>query len=123
MKSKPTDIGLVAVASNNLLCLNKDQNIFDSKKRIKAATVDGLEQKLTSTHLADIACNNSLLAMYTNQVDLCRHLVAELVQKKTISEVDGKRIEAGVLARSGKVKEAVDILLQLYKDENKVGFK
>lgn len=36
LRSKPTDIGLVAVASNNLIAINKDQNIFDSKKRIKA---------------------------------------------------------------------------------------
>jgi signal recognition particle subunit SRP72 len=56
------------VASNNLLTLNKDQNIFDSKKKIKAATVDGLEHKLTSIHRAAIARNNALLAMYTNQV-------------------------------------------------------
>ena len=40
LKTKPSDIGLVAVASNNLLTLNKDQNIFDSKKRIKAATAE-----------------------------------------------------------------------------------
>ena len=31
LKSKPSDIGLVAVASNNLIAINKDQNIFDSR--------------------------------------------------------------------------------------------
>ena len=34
LKTKPADIGLVAVASNNLVTLNKDQNIFDSMQRI-----------------------------------------------------------------------------------------
>ena len=29
LKGRPGDIGLVAVASNNLLTLNRDQNIFD----------------------------------------------------------------------------------------------
>ena len=29
LKNKPSDIGLVAVASNNLLTINRDQNIFD----------------------------------------------------------------------------------------------
>jgi signal recognition particle subunit SRP72 len=29
LKNKPSDIGLVAVANNNLLTINKDQNIFD----------------------------------------------------------------------------------------------
>ena len=78
MKSKPADIGLVAVASNNLVTLNKDQNIFDSKKKIKAATADGMEHKLTSVHRAAIARNNALLAMYTNQVDLCKTLINDL---------------------------------------------
>lgn len=68
LRTKPTDIGLVAVASNNLLTLNRDQNIFDSKKRVKAAMADGLEHKLTTAHRRTIARNNVLLAMYTNQV-------------------------------------------------------
>ena len=80
MRTKPSDIGLVAVASNNLVTLNKDQNIFDSKKRIKAASVEGLEHKLTTLHRATIARNNALLAMYTNQVDLCKTLVTELAK-------------------------------------------
>ena len=49
LRSKPSDIGLTAVASNNLIAVNKDQNIFDSKKWIKAATVEGLETKLNSS--------------------------------------------------------------------------
>ena len=36
LRNKPSDIGLTAVASNNLIAVNKDQNIFDSKKWIKA---------------------------------------------------------------------------------------
>ena len=83
LKSKPSDIGLIAVASNNMLCLNKDQNIFDSKKRIKAATVEGLEHKLTAKHQAAIARNNTLLAMYTNQVDLCKSLGDALLKDGT----------------------------------------
>ena len=66
------------MASNNLVTLNKDQNIFDSKKKIKAATADGMEHKLTSVHRAAIARNNALLAMYTNQVDLCKTLINDL---------------------------------------------
>lgn len=29
--SRRADAGVVAVISNNMLCINKDQNIFDSK--------------------------------------------------------------------------------------------
>ena len=46
----------------------RDQNIFDSKKRIKAATAEGLELKLTSGQRGQIARNQALLAMFTAQV-------------------------------------------------------
>jgi len=107
LKSKPSDIGLVAVASNNLLCLNRDQNIFDSKKRLKAATVEGLELKLTSSQRRQIARNSALLAMFTAQVDLCKQLVAELEP----APADGPLILASALARAGRHQEAVASLL------------
>ena len=108
------------MASNNMLCLNKDQNIFDSKKRIKAATVDGLEHKLTSKHQSAIARNNALLAMYTNQVDLCKSLANALHENDTISNEEVIKINAGVLSRAGKTNEAVDVLLELYASGSKV---
>ena len=46
LKNKNIDFGLTTTASNNLIPVNKDQNIFESKKRIKSATVKGLEAKL-----------------------------------------------------------------------------
>ena len=57
----------------NLYLINRchycrDQNIFDSKKRLKAATADGLELKLTSQQRKQIARNQALLAMFTAQV-------------------------------------------------------
>ena len=114
LKTKPTDIGLVAVASNNLLTLNKDQNIFDSKKRIKAATADGLEHKLTTGHRRAIARNNALLAMYTNQVDVCRQLIKELGDNFAPADAeDAGMIESGVLARAGKTADAVQLLVSL----------
>lgn len=68
LKAKPDDIALVAVANNNLVCLNKDQNVFDSKKRMKSATHENLEHKLTSRQRRNIAYNQCLLAFYTDQV-------------------------------------------------------
>ena len=46
LKNENIDIWLTTTASNNLIPINKDQNIFESKKRIKSATVKGLEAKL-----------------------------------------------------------------------------
>ena len=48
LRNEPSDIGLAPVASNNQIAVNKYKNIFTSKKRIKAATVEGLEAKLNS---------------------------------------------------------------------------
>ena len=102
------------MASNNLVTLNKDQNIFDSKKRIKAASAEGLEHKLTTAHRATIARNNALLAMYTNQVELCKNLVAEVAKTfpDSFDEQDRNLIISGVLARSGKVQESVEMLMK-----------
>ena len=47
---RPTDISIIAVASNNLAVLNRDQNLFDSRKRIKTATAPETEPKLNSFH-------------------------------------------------------------------------
>merc|ERR1711997_635215 len=69
LKNRPSDIGLVAVANNNLLTINRDQNIFDSKKRIKAATVEGLELKLTSAQRGAIARNNAPLHYILEKAD------------------------------------------------------
>ena len=49
------------------LC-QQEQNVFDSKKKIKTATADGLQQKLTSMQREKIEMNHCLLMMYTNQV-------------------------------------------------------
>merc|ERR1719187_832075 len=108
LRSKPSDIGLVAVASNNLMTLNRDQNIFDSKKRIKAATVDGLEHKLTTNQRRGISRNNALLAMYTAQVDICQQLVDQLGPAVV---PDRRLIIAGALAKAGKYQAAADSLL------------
>jgi len=107
LKNKPNDIGLVAVASNNMLTINRDQNIFDSKKRLKAATAEGLEMKLNSAQRGQIARNQALLAMFTAQVDLCKQLVEQLD-----SDIvpDKHYILAGVLAKSGKYADAVSQL-------------
>ena len=41
------EVGIIkAEASNKLIAVNQDQDILDSEKRIKAATVEDLETKL-----------------------------------------------------------------------------
>ncbi len=51
------------------LCLfSQDQNVFDSKKKVKLTNAEGVEYKLAKKQLQAIDLNKALLAMYTNQV-------------------------------------------------------
>jgi hypothetical protein len=58
----------MAVASNNLAVLNGDQNLFDSRKRIKAASAPETEPKLNPFQKKIVQLNEALLAIYTGQV-------------------------------------------------------
>ncbi|EHB13850.1 Signal recognition particle 72 kDa protein [Heterocephalus glaber] len=40
IKLKPTDVGLLSVIANNIITINKDQNIFDSKKKMKLTNAE-----------------------------------------------------------------------------------
>lgn len=46
----------------------QDQNVFDSKKKVKLMSAEGVEYKLAKKQLQAIEFNKALLAMYTNQV-------------------------------------------------------
>ncbi|XP_067002510.2 signal recognition particle subunit SRP72 [Anabrus simplex] len=110
LKQKPDDIGLVAIASNNMVTLNKDQNVFDSKKKIKSATLDALEHKLTSRQRKNIALNQCLLALYTSQAEQCQQLCNRLVQTYPDLEAEATLIRAVHLAREGKAGDAAALL-------------
>lgn len=77
MKTKPSDLTVMAALNNNLVCLNKDQNIFDSKKRLKAATGSELDFKLNSLQLRTIAYNEILFSILTNQKDQVSKLLEQ----------------------------------------------
>lgn len=65
---RPTDLAVIAVASNNLAVLNRDQNLFDSRKRIKTAAAPETEPKLNAFQKKIVQVNEALLAIYTGQV-------------------------------------------------------
>ncbi|KAJ8670497.1 hypothetical protein QAD02_001756 [Eretmocerus hayati] len=123
LKKRPDDIALVAVASNNIATLNKDQNVFDSKKRMKSATQEGLEHKLTSRQKKSIAYNQCLLALYTNQGEQCQTLCNKFMKDYPDMIVEAVTIQAVQLAREGKAKEAVKLLNEQAKGENYLSIK
>ncbi|VDN96009.1 unnamed protein product [Rodentolepis nana] len=71
LREKSGDPSLMAVISNNLVCINKDQNVFDTKKRIKAASIDGLQYNLFQSQKSVILANHALFSLNNNQFDIC----------------------------------------------------
>lgn len=116
LKNKPNDAALVAVCSNNIVTINKDQNVFDSKKKIRAAMADACEHKLTNRQKKVIAINNCLVTLYTNQADQCHQLCKKLVQTYPDTEFEALLIRVSQLYRDKKIKEAVDILEKFAKE-------
>lgn len=110
LKQKSSDPALVAVTSNNIVAINKDQNLFDSKKKIRAAMSEACEHKLTARQKKTIAVNNCLLTLYTNQAEQCHQLVAKLIQTYPDVEFVGLLIRVSQFAREKKTKDAIDLL-------------
>ncbi|XP_017004928.2 signal recognition particle subunit SRP72 [Drosophila takahashii] len=110
LRHKPKDAALVAVASNNSVVINKDQNVFDSKKKIRAALADACEPKLTSRQKQVIAVNNCLLALYTNAGDQVQQLSQKLAQSYPQVEFEALLIRCSQLAKDRKHREAIDQL-------------
>ncbi|XP_035227394.1 signal recognition particle subunit SRP72-like [Stegodyphus dumicola] len=110
LKNKPSDAAVAAVASNNIVTINKDQNVFDSKKKIKTATADNLESKLTSKQRQMIAMNNILLLLHTNQIDQCRRSIQAFSKNFPSIAADAALLLAALHCKEKKVQKAVDVL-------------
>ncbi|XP_076102018.1 signal recognition particle subunit SRP72-like [Mytilus galloprovincialis] len=108
-KNKPSDMAVMAVLSNNIITLNKDQNVFDSKKRMKTAKADGLKHKLTAAQQRCISLNEGLLHMYTNQSNQCHNLAQKLM--KEYPDIDTPvLIEAAQYVKDKDTTKAIDVL-------------
>ncbi|XP_069820492.1 signal recognition particle subunit SRP72 [Dendropsophus ebraccatus] len=116
IKLKPTDVGLLAVVANNIITVNKDQNVFDSKKKVKLANAEGVEHKLARRQLQAIEFNKALLSMYTNQAEQCRKLSSSL-QSQNPEHLLPVLIQAAQLCREKQHAKAID-LLQDFADQN-----
>ncbi len=122
LKNKPTDPALTAVASNNSVVINKDQNVFDSKKKIRNALIDAVEHKLNSRQKKSIAVNNCILALFTKQGDLSQ-LVNKLVARYPDLEYKANLIQACQFANDKKYKEASEVLEKFTVKYPKLAFE
>ncbi|XP_037115959.1 signal recognition particle subunit SRP72 [Syngnathus acus] len=116
IKLKPSDVGLLAVTANNIITINKDQNVFDSKKKVKLTNAEGVEHKLAKNQLRAIEFNKALLAMYTNQADQCRKLSSSL-QSQNPGHPRPVLIQVAQLCREKQYSKAIE-LLQQFSDKH-----
>ncbi|KAG5845468.1 hypothetical protein ANANG_G00139440 [Anguilla anguilla] len=121
IKLKPTDVGLLAVTANNIITINKDQNVFDSKKKADQC------RKLSSSLQSQNPGHPRPVLIQVAQ--LCRekqHAKAiELLQRfseqhpESASEI--KLTMAQLYLTQGHVTKACDILRSVEEFKHKPG--
>uniref|UniRef100_A0A182N613 Signal recognition particle subunit SRP72 n=1 Tax=Anopheles dirus TaxID=7168 RepID=A0A182N613_9DIPT len=109
LRHKTNDAALTAVVSNNLVVINRDQNVFDSRKKMKVATSEQAEQKLTARQRKTITFNNYLLTYFASPAE-CGVLAGRIANAHPDLEFQTLLVRASVLARDKKYREAVDLL-------------
>uniref|UniRef100_A0A8D3DRE0 Signal recognition particle subunit SRP72 n=1 Tax=Scophthalmus maximus TaxID=52904 RepID=A0A8D3DRE0_SCOMX len=95
---------------------DSDQNVFDSKKKVKLTNAEGVEYKLARKQLQAIDLNKALLAMYTNQADQCRKLSSNL-QSQNPGQPRPVLIQVAQLCREKQHSRAIE-LLQEFSDQH-----
>ncbi|XP_065286069.1 signal recognition particle subunit SRP72 [Dermacentor albipictus] len=118
LKQRPSDNAIIAVAANNIVTINKDQNMFDSKKKIKMAVAEGLESKLTSQQRRAIALNHCLLLYHTGQLDQCVKAVTILEKNFKNSADEAVLLRAATMHCKDKQLEEVVRLLKEYAERH-----
>ncbi|XP_066259038.1 signal recognition particle subunit SRP72 [Euwallacea similis] len=117
LKLKLGDVALQAVASNNVVCINKDQNLFDSKKKMKVALNEALVHKLPSLQRKYIALNNAILNYYINQPDQCEKICKTIESTWSNLLTSVNVIRALNLVKADKIVEAIELLKKEAKNE------
>ncbi|VDQ04251.1 unnamed protein product, partial [Trichobilharzia regenti] len=108
IRQRVSDPALLAVAANNIVCINRDQNIFDSRKRIKMASTDGLQFKLFSHQRNDMLVNQALFYWYTNQMEACTSRLRTLLQEE--SNPRALLLSVAQLVKEKNVDKAISLL-------------
>ncbi|CAH1998677.1 unnamed protein product [Acanthoscelides obtectus] len=120
LKLKIEDMALIAAASNNVVCINKDQNLFDSKKKMKAAMNEALVYKLPSRQRKYIALNNAILNYYVNQTEICEKICKNIEDTYPDLMIQILILRALNLIKADKVKEAIELLKNTEREDNRL---
>lgn len=107
IKSKPSDAdALAAVVSNNIVSINKDKDIFDSKKKLRIMSANGLEHKLSSKQQEILEMNKGLFNLFSNQIEACRKNITKLKDKFSSTE-KAALLQAAMLLRDKHPEQAI----------------
>lgn len=109
LKAKPSNPAHTLALANNLLVLNRDKDIFDSKKKVKLMSSEAGLKKLTSNQALVVLYNKCLFALQTNQLEQCRQYLSQLKTTSPLSDLTNIA-NAALLYREKKVSEAIKVL-------------
>uniref|UniRef100_A0A2I3HI09 Signal recognition particle subunit SRP72 n=1 Tax=Nomascus leucogenys TaxID=61853 RepID=A0A2I3HI09_NOMLE len=84
-----------------------DQNVFDSKKKVKLTNAEGVEFKLSKKQLQAIEFNKALLAMYTNQEFSDQHPENAAEIKLTMAQL---KISQGNISKACLILRSIEEL-------------
>ena len=115
IKSNPDDITQVAMASNNILVLNRDRDVFDSKKRVKALS-DSALAKLTNAQRHVVHFNLALFALTLGQTAQARELIGRLQQEEGQGSGLAALAEVALLCRQGQHSQGVELLSRFVQE-------
>jgi len=108
--SKPSDESVLAVAENNIVGINQTHDLFDSFKKLKHATSETMNQKLTSFQKKAIGFNRCLVLLHMNKADQAKELLT-LLQQQFPNDARLNVLSAALLYRDKKgTKQAEDVL-------------
>ncbi|KAG0006944.1 Signal recognition particle core component [Modicella reniformis] len=109
LKIKALEVTVPAVAANNLVVLQKEDDLFDSHKKIKTATTKALGVKFFSSQKRVIAMNELLLNLYQNKFVACRDTARQLLK----SQPDNDALYLILAATTHKQKKTAKALEEL----------
>ena len=116
IKSNPDDVTQVAIASNNILVLNRDRDVFDSKKRVKALSNDTALAKLTSTQRDVVHFNLALFALTLGQTAQAREMIGRLQQGAGQGGGLAALAEVALHCRQGQHSQGAEFLIRLVEE-------
>ncbi|CAG8463295.1 8731_t:CDS:10 [Paraglomus occultum] len=118
LKHRTIDITISAVASNNLAALKKDQDVFDSSRKLRSASSKSLETKLFKKQRRTICTNEALIQLYMQKYAASQEAARRILQ---IDPADDSHyiLLAAVSYRQKKTTKAIQDLQEFAKEKPK----